>query len=197
MKGYRLLADIREDFKVSYQSLDKHLAKLNITKKTIDRRVYIKDSEYDALYKSLSNSTRIKKIAEIDYAEFEAESHKEELLKKEIVFLEKRVKDLEEDITFKNKEIENFHGIIATSSLKIDGLERQIKLLEQTKETEIKKIKAELETTKKLTYKLEDEVQTKELELSEERASKKIIISELNDYKNRTFGQRLKALFIK
>lgn len=197
MKGYRLLGDIREDFKVSYQSLDKHLAKLNITKKTVDRRVYIKDSEYDALYKSLSNSNRIKKIAEIDFAEFETESHKEELLKQQVAFLEKRVVDLEKDITFKNNEIENFHGIIATSGLKIEGLERQMKLLEQAKDEEIEKIETELQKAKKLTYKLEDEVQTKEHELLEERASKEIIMNELNGYKNRTFGQKLKALFSK
>lgn len=210
MKGYRLLGDIREEFKVSYQTLDKHLNKLNIPKKIIDRRVYIKENEYNILYNSLSNSRRIKKISEIDYAEFETESHKEELLKQQISFLEKRVKDLEGDIYFKNKEIENFHGIVASSSIKIEGLERQVKLLEQAKEIEIQEIEEELNNTKKLTYKLEDAIKIKEIELEnisiqvqakeeeilKERASKEILIEELNNYKNRSFIKKLKDLFV-
>lgn len=210
MKGYRLLGDIREEFKVSYQTLDKHLNKLNIPKNIIDRRVYIKENEYNILYNSLSNSRRIKKISEIDYAEFETESHKEELLKQQISFLEKRVKDLEGDIYFKNKEIENFHGIVASSSIKIEGLERQVKLLEQAKEIEIQEIEEELNNTKKLTYKLEDAIKIKEIELEnistkvqakeeeilKERASKEILIEELNNYKNRSFIKKLKDLFV-
>lgn len=218
MKGYRLLSDIREEFKVSYQTLDKHIAKLNITKKTIDRRVYIKEKEYEALYNSLNNSRRIKKIAEIDYAEFETESHREELLKQQITFLEKRVEDLEKDINFKNKEIENFHGIVAASSLKIEGLERQVKLLEEVKDKEIENIESKLDNTIKEKNDLENKYKkeisikeqlltekeiaiskTTELEdlLKEERKSKEIILSENNRYKNMKFKDKLKFLFNK
>lgn len=190
MKGYRLLSGIREEFQVSYQTLDKHLSKLNIPKKTIDRRVYIKDCEYDMLYNSLSNSNRVKKIAEIDFKAFETESHKEELLKQQISFLEKRVRDLEGDICFKNKEIENFHGIVANSSLQIEGLERQVKLLEESKEIEIKEMETKLDTTIK-------EKNNLEYLLKEERTAKEILINENNTYKNMTLKDKLKFLFKK
>ena len=97
--------------------------------------------------------------------------------------LEEKVEKLNEQLEFKNKEIESFHSIIKVKEESADALKEKLLLLEAEKEKE-------LEGKEKLICSLEEQ-------LVEERQAREVVIGELNQYKEMKFRQRLKFLFKK
>lgn len=183
IKGYVLLGNIYDEFKVTVPTINNTLKKLDIDKKYKERRAYIREEDYQTLVKHLELSNRVKKIVDIDKEELEIETHKDEIFKLKINHLEEKVEKLNEQLEFKNKEIESFHSIIKVKEESADALKEKLLLLEAEKEKE-------LEGKEELISSLEEQ-------LVEERQAREVVIGELNQYKEMKFRQRLKFLFKK
>lgn len=183
MRGYVLLSNIYDEFKVTIQTVNNTLKKLKIDKRYKERRAYIKEEDYEKLVGQLELSSRVKRIIELDQEELAVESHKDEIFQLKINHLEDKIQELNKQIEFKDREIESFHSIIRTKEDSLDALKEKMLLLSEAKEKELE----------------QKEIHIKEIEsdLIEERKSKAIIIEELESYKNRTLGQRILAVFKK
>lgn len=183
MRGYVLLSNIYNEFKVTIQTVNTTLKKLKIEKKYKERRAYVKEEDFEKLVKQLELSNRVKKIVELDQEELAVESHKDEIFQLKINHLEDKIQELNKQIEFKDREIESFHSIIRTKEESLDALKEKMLLLTEAKDIELQ----------------QKDVQLKDIEadLIQERKQKAIIIEELESYKNRSLGQRILAVFKK
>ena len=183
MRGYVLLSNIYNEFKVTIQTVNTTLKKLKIEKKYKERRAYVKEEDFEKLVKQLELSNRVKKIVELDQEELAVESHKDEIFQLKINHLEDKIQELNKQIEFKDREIESFHSIIRTKEESLDALKEKMLLVTEAKDIELQ----------------QKDVQLKDIEadLIQERKQKAIIIEELESYKNRSLGQRILAVFKK
>lgn len=177
MKGYVQLKNIYTEFRTTTPTINRKLCDLGIKKEVKDKTIYIKESDYSRLKQSLEKSNRIKKLIDIGKEKQEEENKKEALHKIQLEHLQQEISRLKEDIEFKKKEIESFHGILRIKEDAIDTLNNQILLLQ---ETNLK----ELEEKNKEIFDIKSQLQ----ETNEEKES---ISKEFKAYKNRSFRQKL------
>lgn len=198
----------KEELEKENEKLKSEIQSLSVKiESTYNATIDLKQDKDDL--KALLEQSNNNLIATQKLLQNEQELHKQEKARR--IELEEKLRSTSYLLESSKVEQETAISKVNEATEMVDNLEKQVKLLKETKEAEVKEVEQKLHEVNRVKLELENTIQNKEIELTdlnnkievvesqllEERANKEVIIGELNKYKNMTFTQKLKALFVK